>query len=274
MLGRTGTLEEDFCTNLRLDFRLAETDDPDEGWSLLRGELDSGRPRLIWTDIKYLDYRQVRMHNTHHAVIATGYDERAGVAFIADSDFAEHQRCSLEALAKARDSKAFPFGPARHGTWLIDFPAALPDPRDAVARGVERTLANMLSPDDERTGLPGVRAFGEGYPQWPEHFGEALPKVLKRLEVYIARAGTGGAMFRSLHAEFLAEAAELLKDERLREAAQLYGSLSEEWRRLAQLARDGEAPHAHRAGLEPVERIVELETAGVEVMQDWLEHGA
>jgi hypothetical protein len=87
--------------------------------------------------------------------------------------------------------------------------------------------------------------------------------------VFIVKAGTGGAMFRSLQAGFLSESAELLDDSRLAEAADAYASLAGEWVALADAAagaRSGDPVAAHTAGLPHVEAIARLEREGAEAM--------
>jgi Butirosin biosynthesis protein H, N-terminal/Domain of unknown function (DUF4872) len=269
LLGRTGDLEKDFCRNLELRFSLLETDDEEQGWRNLRERLDRGVPTMIWADMKYLDYLRVRMHNTHHTVVVVGYDLAEGVVNVCDNDRDEFQLCSIESLARARNSQAFPYGPNRNGLWDVDFPDRLPDAAETIARGVHRTVENMVC-DDERLGLGGVRGFGSSYPNWPETFGTLLPQVMKGLDIFIRRAGTGGAMFRSLHTGFLEEAATLLGTNALADALRIYRRLTEEWRALASAAQAGDAIDAHRAGVNHVERIVELEREGVEAMQAWL----
>ena len=44
------------------------------------------RPIMIWADIGHLEYLNVRLRMTMHDIVVTGYDEREGVAFIADND--------------------------------------------------------------------------------------------------------------------------------------------------------------------------------------------
>jgi hypothetical protein len=272
MLGRTGSLEQDFCDNLELEYELFQTDDENEGWQILRDRLDTQRPTMIWTDMKDLDYLRVRMHNTrmhntHHTVIAVVYDD--GSVLLADNDREELQRCSRDSLARARNSQAFPYGPNRHGTWLIEFRDALPPPELTVPRAVSRAVRNMSEDGDGRLGLAGVDALRASYPSWPHAFGPRLAEAIKGLVIFIAKAGTGGAMFRSLHAGFLRESAGLTGDPALVEAAAVYDELTGAWRKLADLAREGEDdPVAtHAAGLGLVDRIAELEHAGVEAMR-------
>lgn len=265
LVGRTAGLEHDICTHLGIGLDLRRTDDPAEGWAVLRDALDAGRPTMVWADIQHLDYLRVRLQMTRHDIVVTGYDEEAGVAFVADNDRDEIQRCSLAALARARNSAAFP-GPNRHATWLMDFPAELPDPATAVDRALAGAVENMRGGGDgltaraEGMGLAGVDAFAAAYPEWPERFGERLDAALRGLRVFIVKAGTGGALFRSLHAQFLHDAHALLGRPELAAAAATYDELSREWVALAQ------APD-HAAGLAQVQRVQELEHAGLQAMR-------
>ncbi len=259
LVGRTGELEHDIAPHLGATLEVRETDDPDEGWAWVRDEIDAGRPPMVWADIARLEYLRVRMTNTRHDIVVVGYDEAEGIAIIADNDRDELQRCSLESLAAARASDGFP-GPNRHRIFLYDWPAALPDAGLAAQRGLARAIANMRAQPPSVGDIPGpaglaaVDAFAAGYPHWPERFAD-LDATLKTLSALIVKAGTGGAMFRSLHATFLHEFG-------FAAAAAIYDELSAAWIELAARARAGE----HHAGLELVARIAELEHAGVEAM--------
>lgn len=276
LIGRGPGLERDLCRHVSATAERVETDDPDVGWALLKARLDSGQPTMINADIRHLEYLRVQMQNTMHGIVVTGYDEAEAVAFIADNDRDEIQRCSLEALARARCSDGFP-RPNRHSTWLIDFPAALPEPASAIRRCLDRTVANMRGGDEsmgappEALGLAGVRRFAGAYPEWPSRFGDRLAAALRGLRVFIVKAGTGGAMFRSLHAGFLHESGRLLGDPGLADAARVYDQLSEAWIGLAAASgADSDPQAAHAAGVPHMERIGRLEHAGVEAMEAWL----
>jgi hypothetical protein len=89
------------------------------------------------------------------------------------------------------------------------------------------------------------------------------------LWVFIVKAGTGGAMFRSLQAGFLRESADLLGDARLGHAAGVYEELAGEWVALAgaaATARDGDPAAAHEAGRPHMDAIARLERDGAEAM--------
>jgi hypothetical protein len=229
---------------------------------------------MVNADIRELDYLRVKLSNTMHDVVVTGYDPHEGVALIADNDREEIQRCSIESLQRARGSQGFP-GPSHHATWVMRFPDALPEPRVAVERAMGQAVANMTKGGDALAGMaPGcgldhVAQLAESYPHWPERYGDRLAAAMGGLWVFIVKAGTGGAMFRSLQAGFLRESAELLGDARVGAAASVYEGLAGEWAALADAAagaRDGDAPAAHAGGLPHIEAIARLEREGAGAM--------
>jgi hypothetical protein len=268
LVGRTADLERDVSDHLGVGLEVREGDDPEQGWRWVRVEVDAGRPPMVWADIAELEYLRVRMSNTRHDIVVVDYDEAEQVAYIADNDRDELQRCSLTSLAAARGSSGFP-GPNRHTTFLYDWPSALREPGQAVGLALDRAIENMRRGGDALASLPGaaglagVDRFASAYPEWPEQLGESLSSALKALWVFIVKAGTGGAMFRSLHAAFLLEMGELLDDVALRDAAVIYDRLAASWVALAESA----AVEDHAGGLGHVVRIQELEHAGVAAME-------
>jgi hypothetical protein len=271
LVGRTASLEEDIARHLGLGLAIRETDDPAEGWAWVREAIDDGQPPLILADIQELEYLRVRMHNTRHSIVVVDYDQDAGLVWIADNDREELQACSMASLAAARASTGFP-GPNHHRVYGYDGPAALRDPRAATRSAVAGAIANMRGGGDALAGLPGatglagVDAFAAAYEGWPDTFGEDLEAALKGLWVFIVKAGTGGAMFRSLHAEFLRDLGSVLGDAGLAEAAREYDALAEAWVALAATAGDGD----HARGLGHVAEIARREHEGVAAMERWL----
>src|SRR3954466_1603197 len=260
LVGRGGGLEKGVCEQLGIALALRRTDDPDEAWEWLRDELGGGHPTMVNADIAELDYLRVKLSNTMHDIVVTGYDDDEGVALIADNDREEIQRCSIDSLQRARGSQGFP-GPSHHATWVMRFPERLPDPRVAVDRAVARAVANMTEGGEGLAGLePGcgldhVERLAASYPEWPTRYGERLDRALVVLWVFIVKAGTGGAMFRSLQAGFLREASELLGDANVAAAAGVYEELASAWLSLADAMRADD----HEAGRGDVEAIGRLE---------------
>jgi hypothetical protein len=149
------------------------------------------------------------------------------------------------------------------------FPDELPDPREAVARGIRQAVANMREAGEALAGIgPGngedhVAGFAESYERWPDLFADRLERALRGLWVFVVKAGTGGAMFRSLQADFLRESAELLADDAIGAAARVYEEVAAEWVALADAVRDGD----HGAGQPHVAAIARLEQDGVAALE-------
>ncbi|PTL59574.1 BtrH N-terminal domain-containing protein [Paraconexibacter algicola] len=272
VVGRTEALEEAFAENLGIDLDVRETDDRARAAAWLDDELQRGRPPIVWSDIAELEYLRVRMSNTRHAIVIAGVDREAGVAWIADNDREELQPCSLASLARARDSRGFP-GRNRNRTFVFDWPTSLSDPAGAARAAITGAVANMrnggtrLGGLDAPAGLQGVEAFTHAYRRWPDDHGDALPGVLAALSIFIVKAGTGGALFRSLWAEFLHDMASLLDDPGLRAAAVQADGLAAGWRELAAVARAAD----HAAGIPIADRLLDEERAQVELLETWLE---
>jgi hypothetical protein len=271
LVGRTADLETDVTRTLEIGLDIRETDDPAEGWAWVKDAIDSGHPPMVWADIAELEYLRVKMTNTRHDIVIAGYDEDEQIAWVADNDREELQRCSLDSLARARSSNGFP-GPNRHRVFLYDWPRQLRPPHDAIRAALQITLDNMngggtrLGQLAGMTGLEGVDAFCTAYPQWPERFGDELETALDLLSALIVKAGTGGALFRSLQAEFLHDSAALLEQPVLAAAAGAYDQLAAAWVELAGVAR----AHEHAAGLSLVSRIATLEHDATDALQEAL----
>ena len=273
--GRAPTLEPELCEHLGVPAHWRATADGVAGWITLRRELRAGRPTLLRADPAELDYRDGRRHDTRHAVIATGLDERAGVVWVADGSFPEPQRCSLDSLAAARASQGWP-EPARHGLLqIVRRPARLREPRASVAAALGRVVHAMRRPPRPhhphvRAGLAAADALAEAWPGLPTATGARLGPTLGAVRARIRDGGTGGALYRSLQARFLHDAAALLGCPQLGRAALICDDLADAWRTLAAAIDSEDAALAHRVGGPWVQRIRALEHQHVEAIEEHL----
>lgn len=270
--GRAPSLEIELCRHLGLDADWCATDDARAGWELLHAELAAGRPTLVRVDVGALDYRDGRRQDTRHAIVVTSYDDEAGVVWVADQSFPEPQRCTLSALAAARRSAGWP-KPARHALLRLRPPARLAHHRDAIAAAVTRTVRSMRNPsssDHEHTGLAAIDALAETWPRLPEMTWPMLRPTLAGLRSRIRDGGTGGALYRSLQARFLHDAAALLRSPQLGQAALHCDGLADTWRALAATLHDDDPYLAHRAADLWVQRLRRLEHRHVEALEAYL----
>ncbi len=270
--GRAASLELELCEHLGIPAQWHTSSDPATGWNLLRSELAAGRPALVRADLAELDYRDGERHDTRHAIVVTSADPGAGVAWVADGSFPEPQRCGLEALAAARASQGWP-EPAHHALLALGVrPPRLADPRPAVAAALGRVVETMRRPQRPdhphvRAGLAAVDALAAAWSGLPDAAGERLGVTLDALRFRIRDGGTGGALYRSLQARFLHDAAALLGSPQLGHAALLCDDLADAWRALAASMDGGDPAFAHRVCGPWVQRIASLEHQHVEALE-------
>ena len=273
--GRAPSLELELCEHVGIPAQWRTSSDPATGWSLLRDELAAGHPTLVRADLAELDYRQGDRHDTRHAIVVTSIDLDAGVAWVVDGSFPEPQRCSLRALAAARASQGWP-EPAHHGLLaLAARPGRLADPRHAVAAALGRVVEAMRHPSRPDhphvcAGLAAADALADAWAGLPEAAGPRLGVTLEALRFRIRDGGTGGALYRSLQARFLHEAAALLGSPQLGHAAIVCDDLADAWRAFAGAIEGDDPAFAHRVGGPWVQRIRSLEHQHVEALEEHL----
>ncbi|EHN09162.1 hypothetical protein PAI11_40190 [Patulibacter medicamentivorans] len=268
LVGRVGSMEYDVAAHLGAAAHIQSTDDPDEGWQAIKDAIDRGDPPLVWADIAHLEYLRVRMVNTRHAIVICAYDDDQQIAWVADNDRDELQPCPYPSLRRALNSDGFP-SPNRSTRFRYDWPSTLPNLEDAVRAAAATTSANMREEPDVvgglrgTSGLAGVSHFVHAFPDWTETFEGTLPQALGLLTVLIVKAGTGGAMFRSLQADYLQQAADALRDPTVAKAAETATALSNQWKGLAASA----AAHNLDAARDNVQRIGHLEHEALQALE-------
>ncbi|MFP5378537.1 MAG: DUF4872 domain-containing protein, partial [Vicinamibacteria bacterium] len=142
------------------------------------------------------------------------------------------------------------------------------------AAALRRVVATMR--DGPRGGGGGVRcgvgaadalaAAWDGLAAAPE-----LGEALAALGAQIRDGGTGGALYRSLQARFLHDAAALLGSPQLGRAALVCDDLADAWRTLAASLDGDDARLAHRVAAPWVQRVATLEHRHVEALEQHLE---
>jgi hypothetical protein len=274
--GRAANIERELCSHLGIAAEWSTTDDPARAWERLRSELEAGRPTLVRADKRELGYRGGGLHDTRHAIVVTHHDVLDDVVWVADQSFPEPQCCTLETLARARRSVAWP-EPGRHAMLRLRPACRLGDPHTAVWSALQRTVGNMRSPpaSDQPhvcSGLDAIDAVAQAWPLLPEMTGKRLHQTLGAVRFRIREGGTGGALYRSLQARFLHDAAALLGSRGLGRAALICDELADAWRALAGVLDIEDAAVAHEVAAPWIRRVQSLEHRHVETLEAQL-HG-
>ncbi len=211
-------LTRNLAETLGLELSVRETASPRKAWADVVEMVGRGRPVGLQLDSFHLEYFTAKVHFGGHVVALYGYDER--IAHLVDT---EQQggavSTSLGSLAEARAAR----GPmaAKHRSFTLTAPRDLPAPRTSIVASVTACAHAFLNPPIANLGHRGIEKAGKAVGAWlrrSDDPGRDLPQAALLME----KAGTGGALFRNLYRDFLAECAECVDSDHLHTGHRLY----------------------------------------------------
>lgn len=195
------------------------------------------RAALVWVDMASLDWHYLPKSLAGfvpHTVSVFGLDDDAGAALVDDAARGPFL-LSVEELADARGAIA----DFNHRFLFVES-VEKRDLADAVLSGIADTVAVLTKPEREGFGIAGIERWSElvldnrSKGGWGKIFpGAELVTALTEAYTWL-ELQTGGGALRPLYAEFLREAASLLKKPALKKAAEQYDALGAQWSELGQ----------------------------------------
>lgn len=207
---------------LTLDAR--RTTSERKAWQNVADALDAGRPVGLQLDSYHLEYFTSKVHFGGHFAAITGYD--ADSAFLVDTAQQGGQvKTSRASLAAARSERG-QMAPKNLSFTVTGTPRDL---ADVIMPAIRANAADFLNPPIANLGHRGIAKAAT----------VALPPDVA---IFMERAGTGGALFRNLYRDFLAEAAEIVDDPRLREGHARYAEIAPLWTQAAHAIERGDSP--------------------------------
>ncbi|GAA0235263.1 BtrH N-terminal domain-containing protein [Cryptosporangium japonicum] len=223
--GRTKPLEitRTLTARLGLDLHVQQTRSPRAAWRTVVAGLGSGRPVGLQLDSYHLEYFPIKVHFPGHVAAIHGYDDTH--AYLIDT--AGEVTTSLDSLAAAR--------PARNLSFTIAG-TARPDLGAAIRGAVRRNAQTFLTPPIANVGYRGIATAARRIPR----AGGDLSTVAMLME----HGGTGGALFRNLYRDFLAESVTIVDDHRLRRGHELFAAIAPRWTAVAARLADGAVAEA------------------------------
>jgi uncharacterized protein DUF4872/butirosin biosynthesis protein H-like len=231
-------LTRNLASGLDLELLVQETTSPRRAWENVAAPIGAGHPVGLQLDSYYLDYFTSKVHFGGHVVAMYGYDDRD--AHLVDT---EQQggavSTSLAGLAEARAAR----GPmtARNRSFTLTAPAELPLLRDRIIPAVTACADAFLNPPIANLGHRGIEKAGERVRTWLQRT-DNPQRDLPQAALMMEKAGTGGALFRNLYRDFLAECGRLLDSGHLRTGHKLYAEAAVLWTEAAALiTKAGEA---------------------------------
>jgi hypothetical protein len=180
--------------------------------------LDKGIPVGLQVGTFHLPFfpPEYRMHYNMHNMVVYGHEN--GIYFISDTLMDRLVEITYDDLVRVRYAKGV-FAPEGR----MYYPTIVPkdiDIKPAIIKGIRKTANNMVGVPFPLIGVKGIRYLAKSMRKWekklgPEKASYYLGQVLRMEE----EVGTAGAGFRFIYGAFLNEAADVLKQEWLREVS-------------------------------------------------------
>jgi hypothetical protein len=241
-------LTRNLATRLGLELLVQETTSPRRGWENVAVLIDAGHPVGLQLDSYYLDYFGSKVHFGGHVVAMCGYDDHD--AYLVDTDQQGGAvSTSLTSLAQARAAR----GPmtAKHRSFIFTTPKNLPSPQGQIVPAITACADAFLNPPIANLGHRGIEKAGKLVCTWLQRT-DNPQRDLPQAALLMEKGGTGGALFRNLYRDFLAECTELLDSSHLRTGHGLYTEAATLWTEAAALitkaGESGGAQYLAQAG--------------------------
>ncbi|MFU8875771.1 BtrH N-terminal domain-containing protein [Micromonospora sp. SL4-19] len=214
---------------LGLTLHIQETASPRKAWQNVAAALTAGRPIGLQLDSYHLDYFTTKVHFGAHFAAMYGYDDTH--AYLIDTTeqggTVTTTRTSLE---RARNER----GPmtARNLSYTITCLAGRPDLGSAIRAAIRNNAHAFLNPPIANLGHRGIAKAARQVARWLDRSSDPsrdLPLAAALME----RGGTGGALFRNMYRDFLAECATIVDDDNLHLGHQLYAEIAPLWTKVS-----------------------------------------
>ena len=223
---------------------------PKKAQQVLDEKLKTGFPVGLQVGVYHLTYfpDAYRFHfNAHNLVV---YGKEGDTYLISDPVMEQPTKLSSQELEKVRFAKGV-LSPKGH----MYFPTHLPKHislETAIRKGIKETCQKMLAPVPI-VGVKAIRWVSKDILRWYDKRGVKITNhYLAQMIRMQEEIGTGGGGFRFIYGAFLEEAAEVLKNNTLKECSQEITSIGDLWRDFAvEVARlYKNRNQAHRAAYE------------------------
>ena len=223
---------------------------PKKAQQVLDEKLERGFPVGLQVGVYHLTYfpDAYRFHfNAHNLVV---YGKEGDTYLISDPVMEQPTKLSSQELEKVRFAKGV-LSPKGH----MYFPTHLPKHislETTICKGIKETCQKMLAPVPI-VGVKAIRWVSKDILRWYDKRGVKITNhYLAQMIRMQEEIGTGGGGFRFIYGAFLEEAAEVLKNNTLKECSQEITAIGDLWRDFAvEVARlYKNRNQAHRAAYE------------------------
>ncbi|WP_244258406.1 DUF4872 domain-containing protein [Streptomyces sp. Tu 2975] len=123
---------------------------------------------------------------------------------------------------------------AKHRSFTVIAPENPPSPQGRIIPAITACAGAFLDPPIANLGHRGIEKAGTRVRTWLQRT-DNPQQDLPQAALLMEKAGTGGALFRNLYRDFLAECSQLLDSSHLRTGHALYSEAAALWTEVAAL---------------------------------------
>jgi len=231
--------------------KVTETASENAAHNNLIALLEKGQPAITFVDFAYLPFffaegtpipNEQSGHFGAHTFVTYGIDEEKNEVYISDR-YANPHIMSYEQLKAARGSKYAPF-PAKNKLVELSLPKKVKNLKEIIHPAIKANVYYMYNPPIRNMGLTGFEKWRKMLPTWATDFNDDnLLFGLISVFIYMETGGTGGAMFRILYRDFLKEAGNLLNNNGLLKASDMFDEIVYKIRELETIILPDDLPN-------------------------------
>ena len=218
-------LTRNIANNLHLELDVKETTSKERAWKRVQDFIDEGIPVGLKLDCFHLEYFTHPFHFAGHYVAIFGYDDK-DAHLIDTAQQGGIVQTSLESLALARAEK----GPmsSRNLSYTISTGSTTFDLSASILQAIQNNVTAYLNPPISNVSYRGIEKTAKEVVKWFDR-SQDIESEFRTSATLMEKAGTGGALFRNLYRDFLAEAAALTKRLELKQAHQDFAVIASKW---------------------------------------------
>lgn len=240
-------ITQTLVARLGVMLHLEQTTSVRKAWQNVSAALDSGRPVGLQLDSYHLDYFTTRVHFGGHVVAMYSYDDTH--AYLVDTvQQGGTVRTTRTSLERARSER----GPmtAKNLSFTLTGNAEKPKISEIIRAAVASNARAFLNPPIANFGHRGIRKAAAQVSTWLDRSSDPRPQITLAASL-MERGGTGGALFRTMYRDFLAECTTFTDDDQLHRGHQMFQEIAPLWTQVSQhltaAADEGERGHLTNA---------------------------
>ncbi len=224
-------LTQNLVNKLPVHLEVKETSSVKQAWQNVQSQLDNGQAVGLKLDCYHLEYFSNPIHFAGHYVAMYGYDDTT--AYLVDT-FQQGSlvKTSLESLTKARSEKGAMS--SKNLSYTLSKTDTVFDLTSAVKTSLRQNAATFLNPPIKNLGVKGIVKASLELPKWFKR-SKDVERDFTTTAMIMEKGGTGGALFRNLYRDFLKESYDLLGDDCIAKAHELFAEAAIRWTEVANL---------------------------------------